>query len=1007
MRFLSSFLIGFLFFSFLFSGHAQSVIGDSYALQSMERAQDWFSARRYHRVQETVAPLTTNSDALIAEQALYLQLMSAVYLSQKNAVDLVDQFVQRFPSSIYATDIYFRLAGDYFNKGQYAAALPWFARVIPSQISSKDLMTYYFSYGYSLFAVKDYKGALPLLSKVTTDKTWGSQANYYLGYISYVGGDYALAKDVFTSSGPDKSQNQNGYFLADIYFKEGDFSKALETALDYLPLSSVKERSELNKIIGEAYFNLEKYELAIPYLEAYKGQRRRWSAEDFYQLGYSFYATQEYEKAQSYFNKITEGKDALSQNAYYYLGASYLKNHQKSAATNAFKQASVLAFDKDIAKDAALQYAKLSYEQGNPFEAIGEVLGDFIREYPQDPQTTQLKNLLLHAFLLEKNYQGALDLVAKMPDLANSAQQQDLALRAALEAMDREAYSKAANYLSYILKIDQQTDVAAQAYFWQAEVNMRAYDYPSALESLQKLEPHYKLLPKRLQQLRHYQKAYAFFKTKAYDKAVVEFRQFESIAQGGESLSFEYQETLVRLADAYYSMGDFKNALIYYNRTLNEVPKLKAYAAFNGAMAMGLMGLLDQKIERLKGFERISVSSRYYPKALLELGMAYAAQDEPSLAIESFDKLISLFPTSAEVPDAMLKKGLLFYNQSKSEEALAVFKQMGKAYKNSDAFSQARVSAKRIYLELDQVQAYRNWLAALDIPLPDNEELDQESYEQLQLKNVMAPLPEKIRRLETYLEDFPNGLHFVEITYDLATSYREAAQYKKALPLFEALVKMASPNAEAALMALVTIKLEQQLGGDPTEDLKKLRSMAQDPSHYTFALSNLMKLSYENKQFSDLVSYANEVLALEEVATPIRLDAQIMLARAAQAQGDYAKAMAAYSKLKEQASGALGAESLYWMAFYIQKSEDYTASNALVQELARDYAPYKEWAAKGLLLMAENFYAMEDLFQAHFIWQNMIDNFSQFPALVAQAKDRLAATQQDAQTPNSDEDEAL
>lgn len=73
----------FSFFSFLFSGHAQSVIGDSYALQSMERAQDWFSARRYHRVQETVAPLTTNSDALIAEQALYLQLMSAVYLSQK------------------------------------------------------------------------------------------------------------------------------------------------------------------------------------------------------------------------------------------------------------------------------------------------------------------------------------------------------------------------------------------------------------------------------------------------------------------------------------------------------------------------------------------------------------------------------------------------------------------------------------------------------------------------------------------------------------------------------------------------------------------------------------------------------------------------------------------------------------------------------------------------------------------------------------------------------------
>jgi hypothetical protein len=36
------------------------------------------------------------------------------------------------------------------------------------------------------------------------------------------------------------------------------------------------EKSELNKIIGESYFNLKKYEQSIPYLAAYKGKKGRW-----------------------------------------------------------------------------------------------------------------------------------------------------------------------------------------------------------------------------------------------------------------------------------------------------------------------------------------------------------------------------------------------------------------------------------------------------------------------------------------------------------------------------------------------------------------------------------------------------------------------------------------------------------------------------------------------------------------------------------------------------------
>jgi hypothetical protein len=51
------------------------------------------------------------------------------------------------------------------------------------------------------------------------------------------------------------------------------FKKAIELGEKAMAKSNAIEKSELNKIIGESYFNLQKYEQAIPYLAAYKGKK--------------------------------------------------------------------------------------------------------------------------------------------------------------------------------------------------------------------------------------------------------------------------------------------------------------------------------------------------------------------------------------------------------------------------------------------------------------------------------------------------------------------------------------------------------------------------------------------------------------------------------------------------------------------------------------------------------------------------------------------------------------
>jgi hypothetical protein len=57
--------------------------------------------------------------------------------------------------------------------------------------------------------------------------------------------------------------------------------------------------------------------------------------------------------------------------------------------------------------------------------------------------------------------------------------------------------------------------------------------------------------------------------------------------------------------------------------------------------------------------------------------------------------------------------------------------------------------------------------------------------------------------------------------------------------------------------------------------------------------------------------------------------------------------------------------------------------------LAKDYSAYKEWGGKGLVIMAKNFYALGDAFQATYILESVITNFGQYKAITDEAKQEL------------------
>jgi hypothetical protein len=89
------------------------------------------------------------------------------------------------------------------------------------------------------------------------------------------------------------------------------------------------------------------------------------------------------------------------------------------------------------------------------------------------------------------------------------------------------------------------------------------------------------------------------------------------------------------------------------------------------------------------------------------------------------------------------------------------------------------------------------------------------------------------------------------------------------------------------------------------------------------------------------------------------------------------------------AKGELAAEALYYDAYFKNKDAKFEASNTAVQKLAKNYSSYKYFGAKGLVLMAKNFYGLKDSYQATYILENVIQNFTDFPDVVSEAQTEL------------------
>ncbi len=934
-----------------------------------------------------IAENATQKSNLKAD-ASYFDAMCAIKLNQDKADSKVLEFVAEYPNSNKKNKAYFNVGNYYFANKKAAYALKWFQKVNTYYLSKENRNELFFKMGYGLLVANQLKLAKNKFLPLLNDGKYGNDARYYYGFIAYKLEDYGVAESTLKEiADNDSYRAEISYYLLDISFKAGKFERCIEVGTKLLENAKRKDISEISKIVGESYFNTQKYAEAIPYLLGYKGKRGKWNNTDYYILGYAYYKQNDFENAIQYFNKIIDEKNSVAQNAYYHLGECYLNTGKKSEALNAFKSASELNFELKIKEDAALNYAKLSYEEGNPFEPVSQVLQDFLKNYSNSPQFEEINKLVVSSFVHQKDYQGALDYLNKRKSINNRKLIQEVSLYRGIQLFNE---SKTTDALLYLLEAtrSEHPKVYASGKYWLAESYFALNDFEEAISLFEQLKKSTSSASLEEHSILDYQIGYAYFKQKKYKNALPYFSSFLK----NDTDDFNYQaDARLREGDCNYALTNYNDAVASYNKIVqNEYPGAD-YATYQIAMSHGFLNENEKKIQTLKRLVNEIPISNLKDDALFQLAGTYTKIKNHELAHRAYDRLVSKYPRSPFISKSLIRQGLLFYNDDLNSKALEKYKAVASKFPNTKEAIQAVGNAKNIYIDENRLDEYVQWINTLSFVKVSEDELDNSTF-QIAEKNYLQGLNQGIiiRNLDRYLTKYPKGNHFIKANFYLGNVLFEQKEYPKAKPYFLAVIKEGiTEYRETSLAKISQIYLELDDIYEAIPYLEKLELEAYETSNVVFAQSNLMKAYYRTKSYKEALNYAKKVTAKDPIDDILLLDAKVIIARTSYKTEDFDTSREYFENIEKEAKGELKAEAMYYNALFAFEDEDYTGSNTIIQNLISNYANYKYWGVKSYMIMAKNYYKLQDAYQATFILENIIKNFTQYEDLVKEAKTEL------------------
>ncbi|MGL4993488.1 MAG: tetratricopeptide repeat protein [Bacteroidales bacterium] len=927
------------------------------------------------------------------DEAAFLKLYTSYELNRSVDFEL---FLKEYPHSAYTNFVRLIYGSSLLEQEKIDQAIEILTQADSDLLSKADREHCRYRLAYAFLLNDQFSNSKPMFNELSRSSAiYSDKADFYLSYISYREGEYAKAlKGFLPLQNISQYRSIVPYYIVQIYFAQGNYTAAIKLGQELLLRESDPANvAEVKRIVGESYYYSGDQRSATAHLSQYVKMSSQPTRSAWYALGLCLYDAGDMQGTISALSKVTLGNDIYSQTAYYHLGLAYLSQKDYSKARMAFESASNMEYNDTIRELAMYNYALTIYSTSyTPFNESVGVFEQFLNRYPNSLYADKASEYLSEVLLTTKDYQGSLDMIAKIarPGAKILSAKQRILFYLGSEQVVNSHFKNAIEYFTAAINVgNYNAQYRAEALYWRGESYYRLEDYKRAISDYTAFTSQTPDRSKPIYTLAMYNLGYSYFKSFDFVKARSFFTQFIDLSK--EKKGTLYADALNRLADCQYYRREFALAEENYAKVATLKSGFEDYALYQKAMMQGIRKQNDRKIETIDQLIATYPKSEYVDDALLERGLIQASQNKYAGAIADLNKLISQFPNSNIAPTAAIQLSTVYRNMGDNSSAINAYKSILSKYPGSEQAKMANADFKELAQETNSVSDYANYINTLGwgfkFSATEQDSLTYFAAEQIYIKGNRDAAD---KSFVDYIQSFPQGAFTLSANYYLGTMAYEKGDMDRAMGYLNLVTSMPkSIYTEDAVTVLATINYVKKEYREAQRLYRELSALASKRSVKLQANIGEIRSAYALSEYAEVNLIASRLLE-DKSLDPDQLGEILYLhAKSLMAEKQSGKAADVWMILSKDTRSAYGAEAKFQLADYYYRAKQYDKAEKTLGEFVEQGTPHQYWMARSFILWSDIYMQQDDPFQAKQYLMNLRGNYKANDDIDGMIEERL------------------
>ena len=676
----------------------------------LREARRMYDAGNYKGVIDQLSAMRTELKTPLppgsAGEFVFLLGASCFHAGDDRALSLLTEYITDRLSGANVDEARLLRADFFFYAHDWSEALQQYNTIPISSLGSSLRDQYTYRKTLCLIKCGFFPEAREELKKISAGGDYAVPIKYYRAYLDYVDGRDEQAMRGFSEVSSmlgtgRKNRNLTAglvpeYYLAQLYFRRGDWKEAAGMASSLLDESSSSrgvsaggagssrgcdsDISDLTiptrLILGMSLYEQGIQSQALPVLRRYVKEAGENASHDaLYALGVCLYDEDEADEAEECFSRIVADHDAVGQGAALYLGQIAAARDEVSVAAMNFERAYSMNYDNRVAETALYNYVAARARGGNiPFDSNVQMLEEFIRNYPNSDFAPVIERHLATLYYNDGNYAAALRVARRIrrPSASDTLLLQSILYAGGTSALSAGKVDSAIDYLRECVAMKGgDPDIKAQAGIWLGDALYEADDFKGAEKSYMDVIATGRAGSNKTHLL--YNLGYARLRRNNFDSASKAFG--EMLSSSVDIPEDMKRDARLRVADCKYYAGRYKDAKSDFE-ALRTGGYGSDYAVYRYAQILGIEGNLSEKISELRRMESEYSSSKWLPNALNELAETYVANGQNSEAAAAYSRMLTRYPSDASAARARLGMASALMDAGDREGAVVAYKEI-------------------------------------------------------------------------------------------------------------------------------------------------------------------------------------------------------------------------------------------------------------------------------------------------------------------------------------------